>query len=324
VTLTVTDDRGATGTYDGTVTVTTPPPNVAPTARFTMSGSGLTADFDGSGSSDSDGSVTGYTWDFGDGATGSGVTASHTYTAAGTYTVRLTVTDDAGATGTAQQSVTLPLGYASDGFERTVTSGLGQADLGGTWTVSGGTASVSGGAGHLQIATAGGSSLATLSSVSATDLAEQVQVSLDSAPTGGGTYVALLARRTGSTYYRGVLKFLADGRVSLSITRVVSGTETGLGSLVLPGVTYSPGTSLQVRLDASGSGTTTLAAKAWLTGTPEPAGWQVTASDSTAALQASGAVGVWAYVSGSATTLPVRVNLDQFWAGPSGTAPQVG
>jgi PKD repeat protein len=54
--------------------------------------------FDGSGSTDADGTIESYDWDFGDGSTtGNGVSPSHTYTASGTYTVTLTVTDDAGA-----------------------------------------------------------------------------------------------------------------------------------------------------------------------------------------------------------------------------------
>ena len=56
--------------------------------------------FDGSGSSDSDGTIVTYAWSFGDGATGSGQTATHTYADAGAYTPQLTVTDDRGATHT--------------------------------------------------------------------------------------------------------------------------------------------------------------------------------------------------------------------------------
>ena len=74
--------------------------NQPPSASFTWGATGLTASFNGSGSSDPDGSVTGYAWNFGDGSTGSGVTPSHTYAAAGTYTAQLTVTDNQGATGT--------------------------------------------------------------------------------------------------------------------------------------------------------------------------------------------------------------------------------
>ncbi len=64
--------------------------------------------FDGSGSTDTDGTIATYSWDFGDGDAGSGESVTHTYAAAGTYTATLTVTDDDGATAnsTAQVSVT--------------------------------------------------------------------------------------------------------------------------------------------------------------------------------------------------------------------------
>lgn len=52
--------------------------------------------FDGSGSNDPDGTITAYNWTFGDGHTGTGVSPTHTYTAAGIYDVSLVVTDDAG------------------------------------------------------------------------------------------------------------------------------------------------------------------------------------------------------------------------------------
>lgn len=86
---------------------TTPPPaNNPPTANFTYETSELIANFDGSSSSD-DGTIVSYAWTFGDGSTGSGVTTSRTFAAAGTYTVTLTVTDNAGAIGTQTKSVTV-------------------------------------------------------------------------------------------------------------------------------------------------------------------------------------------------------------------------
>lgn len=62
--------------------------------------------FDGSASRDrAGGKLTNYEWDFGDGATGQGVITKHAYATAGEYTVKLTVTNDKGAKGSAQQKV---------------------------------------------------------------------------------------------------------------------------------------------------------------------------------------------------------------------------
>jgi PKD repeat protein len=80
--------------------------NQSPTASFTFSCTDLTCNFNGSASSDPDGSISGYAWNFGDGTTGSGVSPSKTYASGGTRTVALTVTDNGGATGSTSQSVT--------------------------------------------------------------------------------------------------------------------------------------------------------------------------------------------------------------------------
>jgi len=116
------------------------PANVAPTAAFTSSAANLALSVDGSTSTDADGTIASYAWDFGDGSTGTGRTASRTYAAAGTYAVKLTVTDNAGATGTVTKSVTVTATaakLAADAFARSVTGGWGSADIGGAWTISG-------------------------------------------------------------------------------------------------------------------------------------------------------------------------------------------
>lgn len=109
VTLTVTDNGGSEATETHVVSVTPPPPNSPPVASFTRTPSSgeapLSVSFNASGSYDSDGSITSYTWSFGDGGSGAGVTASHTYSSAGAYTARLTVTDNDGATGIATHSI---------------------------------------------------------------------------------------------------------------------------------------------------------------------------------------------------------------------------
>ncbi|SFE12572.1 Serine protease, subtilisin family [Actinopolyspora alba] len=81
-----------------------PPENSAPTASFTVNCSTAGCDFDATGSSDSDGSVVGYSWQFGDGATATGSTVGHSY-GGGQFTATLTVTDDEGATGSATHQI---------------------------------------------------------------------------------------------------------------------------------------------------------------------------------------------------------------------------
>jgi PKD repeat protein len=101
VTLTVTDNEGATDTDTITVNVTYTPtlePPVAIAEPDTQHVNvGEAAMFTGGSSYDPDGNIVSYEWDFGDGATGSGVDTSHAYTSVGTYTVTLTVTDNDGA-----------------------------------------------------------------------------------------------------------------------------------------------------------------------------------------------------------------------------------
>ena len=66
--------------------------------------------FDAAASTDPDGAITGFAWDFGDGATAEGVQAQHRFAQAGTYTVRLAATDDAGVANsrvTATRTVTV-------------------------------------------------------------------------------------------------------------------------------------------------------------------------------------------------------------------------
>jgi PKD repeat protein len=129
VTLTVTDDKGASASDDCIVDVVANQAPVADAGPDQSAYVGDTVNFDGSGSSDPDGGIVGYGWDFGDGASEHGATVGHAYSHAGTYTVTLTVTDNGAATDSDTASVTIterpaaPTAYVSiDLSTRTVRS----------------------------------------------------------------------------------------------------------------------------------------------------------------------------------------------------------
>jgi Zn-dependent metalloprotease/PKD repeat protein len=90
-----------TGSYSTSV-------NTAPTANWSASTSGLTATFtDTSTDPQGNSTITGHSWNFGDGATSTSTSPSHTYATPGTYTVSETVTDNGGLTNTKTASVTV-------------------------------------------------------------------------------------------------------------------------------------------------------------------------------------------------------------------------
>jgi PKD repeat protein len=117
VTLSVTDDNGSVGTDTAVITVLEVTVNQPPVAdagpdQYTRKNSPVK--FDGRASKDPDGKITNYTWNFGDGKSGSGSVVYHKYTKRGTYTVTLTVTDNKGATGTDIAIVTVKPGSKSN------------------------------------------------------------------------------------------------------------------------------------------------------------------------------------------------------------------
>ena len=106
VVLTVTDDDGLTNASGQQVNITVAPPaNIPPISHFTYSCNYLSCSFDGSTSTDSDGVVTTWDWEFGDGSLGTGVNIDQAYAAAGTYAVILTVTDNDGATNASGREI---------------------------------------------------------------------------------------------------------------------------------------------------------------------------------------------------------------------------
>jgi YD repeat-containing protein len=105
-TLTVADNDGATNGANATITVANQPP-VANAGGSYNGFRGLPIQFNGSGSSDPDGTISTYQWNFDDGGAASGATASHAFTALGTHSAQLTVTDNNGTANSATVNVTV-------------------------------------------------------------------------------------------------------------------------------------------------------------------------------------------------------------------------
>ncbi|WP_233198300.1 LamG-like jellyroll fold domain-containing protein [Cryobacterium sp. Y50] len=324
VTLIVTDDAGATAAATESVTVTAVEPpveeNAPPVAAFTATATDLAVAVDGVGSSDADGTIAGYTWTWGDGATESAAvaTATHGYAVAGTYEIVLTVTDDAGATASASQRVVVTdpapapaTAFAADAFSRAMSTGFGTADLGGSWTTTGSAANYSVGDGVATLHAVPGRMLnGYLSAVLSTETDLTVTTGVQQAVTGGGVYLTAIGRRVGTDDYRARVKLLASGAVQVQLLRYA----TSLKSLTIPGLSYAAGDQLQLRVQVTGTAPTTLKAMAWKLGEPAPDTWQVSATDSTAALQQAGSIGVAFYVSGSATVSPMTATFDDLIA----------
>lgn len=97
-------NSGGFSAYSNTATVlagvSNQPPSAVISALPSTGAAPLSVTFDGTGSTDSDGTVTSWAWSFGDGALGSGSRTTHVYTNPGSYLASLTVTDNSGASST--------------------------------------------------------------------------------------------------------------------------------------------------------------------------------------------------------------------------------
>lgn len=148
VRLTVTDNQGAIGQDVMLATVSAPnnQPPVANAGGSKAGTVGVALSFNGSGSTDPDGTIASYAWVFGDGTTGTGAIVSHTFDKEGSFLVRLTVTDNLGATSQDTALATIhppgsdnkvPIANAGKGQSGTVAEpltfdGTGSSDLDGT------------------------------------------------------------------------------------------------------------------------------------------------------------------------------------------------
>jgi hypothetical protein len=209
-----------------------------------------------------------------------------------------------------------------DSFDRTVTDGWGSADPGGPWSSTApGSLSVSAGRGAVALAKAGtGRTVALVNPQPADVRATLDVVAPDTAPLGGGLYVGLQVRSTGTYDYQCKLRLTA-GIAFLSIVRRDSGTQTErvvsrehkVAERVKAGQVY------RLTCQASGTDAVHLSTSALRRGAKP--GWQVQADDTAATrLVSGGPTGVWTYLSGSAKT-SLRVEYEEVSASTLGADP---
>jgi hypothetical protein len=228
--------------------------------------------------------------------------------------------------------------YAQDGFGRTVSSGWGTADVGGAWTIIistwDGDFNVNG-TGTIQDGGTNQSKALMLNSVSVQDIDYTVKVKVNKLPTGTNAYIevaGLLARRVSDgNFYRGSLDFTVNSNIPrVRLYKAIGGVESELAAtpVTISSVgTPAADTYWKVRFQLEGVSPTTLRIKAWPASASEPGSWQATDTDSSAALQASGPVGVLVYNSSGLTNNPIVYTFDDLLVesiGGAGTTVKIG
>jgi len=198
-----------------------------------------------------------------------------------------------------------------DTFTRSVTDGWGTATVGGSWTLANAPAAdfdVTGSVGTHTLGSVNVSRYAVQASPSA-DVDLVVDFATSALATGGSHYGGPVARYTdANNLYFAKVSFTTAQAVTVTLQKRVAGTQTDITTATAVGITHAAATFFTVRFQVVGS---TLRAKVWSAGGPEPAAWQVTTTDT--ALTAAGSVGVRSVLDAANTnTLPVTASYDNF------------
>ncbi|WP_202638230.1 serine/threonine-protein kinase [Bailinhaonella thermotolerans] len=201
---------------------------------------------------------------------------------------------------------------AADTFDRQVTGGFGRAETGGAW-VNGepvSAYSVSGGAAHVLMRGGPSDGRAYLGEVIAKDTDIAFAVRAGKAPPAELYVVAVPRRVDAGGLYKAVVTLAPGGAVTLQLEHVdTAGERTVIAAWrTVPGVASTG--RLRVRAQAVGSGPTTLRAKVWADGTPEPA-WQATGKDGARGMQAAGYPGIGLHLDRKAGDSALKVSLDE-------------
>jgi PKD repeat protein len=292
VTLIATDNSGTTGSITQTVTVAAPlPTNAPPIANFTSSCTGLTCSFT-DGSTDSDGSVTAWSWTFGDAGSSTARNPSYTYASGGTFTVTLTVTDDDGAPNQRSVPVTVtapPVAAPrfSDSFNRVVATGAGTADGGSdasktwvTWEGANPDVKVDGSA--LVLTKDAGAWRGLVGTESSANIDGSLEVSSFNSDAALLGFYLRVSGGPADNY-----QFQWTGG-ALTIWR----STTAGGDVVLATVGQARNAAFKLRVQVETVGTSVILRLKYWTGGTEPAAWTLTATDTSPSRIMSGAYGL--------------------------------
>jgi hypothetical protein len=232
-----------------------------------------------------------------------------------------------GATATKSVTVATTSGgvvtYVSDPFSRTATDKWGTITTGGRYTISAKVANydVAGGVGMMALAN-GANRSAILGAISARDVDISFRVATNKVGAGDLQFAYALARVVGTSEYRVKLRLPADGTVLVQASSVTAGVETPISKgVTVPGLTHTAGSFIRVRAQVTGSNPTTIRMRAWVDGGAEPQNWQYSVTNSAAATQVSGAVGLRAYLGTATTNGPVVFSFDDLLVTSVGAPP---
>ncbi|WP_223587168.1 right-handed parallel beta-helix repeat-containing protein [Microbacterium sp. OVT16B] len=211
---------------------------------------------------------------------------------------------------------------ACDQFDRTNGTGWGSADLGGAWTASGAAVlSVDGDAGVISSPAAGRSSTATLAAPVAADSRVTADIGIRALPTAGsGIYLSVANRIVGDSSYAVRLRVMPDGSSELQLVRLQKLVSAEvLASARLEGK-VAAGDELRISFQTTGTATVTLSGKAWPVAGAEPAAWNVSATDASAAhVKDGGRIGIALYSASGGSTPQVAIESIAVRAAKAGT-----
>ena len=198
-----------------------------------------------------------------------------------------------------------------DSFERSVNGGWGKAKAGGEWKTTWNAAAFSADGTSGRIAMAGPRSSASIISdpIKSTSTDAVVDFSLDAVPSGNGAFISYAARTTKAGQYQATVRIGSAGNPVVTVSRVVKGKETSLGSYVMK-QPYTAGQPLHLRMVVDGAESTNIQTKLWA-GDSEPAEWGIEVVDNDKTLNEAGTVGLTTYMSGSAGPETVTLAVDK-------------